>query len=245
MLVDIHCHLDHELFSKDLEEVIKRTKNMIAVTAGINHKSNLEVLKLSKKFKNIKASLGIYPLDALDMSIKDIDDEIEFIKRHSKDIVAIGEIGLDFKDSRNKDRQIRVLTKMINELNYLNKPFIVHSRSAEKKCVELFEKLDVKKVVFHCFQGKFDLVRKIEKNNWMISIPCIVKRSKHFQKIVEEVNASQLLTETDSPFLSADVGKRNEPFLVDETIKIISSIKHIEKDKLEKIFFGNYKKFFG
>lgn len=244
MLVDIHCHLDHELFSKDITEVVNRAKDMIVVNAGVNHKSNLDILKLSKKYKNIKASFGIYPLDALSMSDKEINDEIKFIKEHSKDIVAIGEIGLDFKDGKN-EKQIKILTKIISELKHLNKPFIVHSRSAEKECVELFEKLDAKKVVFHCFQGKIDLVRKIEKNNWMISIPCIVKRSKHFQKVVEEVNTSQLLTETDSPFLSADVGKRNEPFLVDETIKIISAIKHIKKDKLEKILFDNYKNFFG
>lgn len=244
MLVDIHCHLDHELFSKDINDVVNRAKDMIVVNAGVDHKSNLDTLKLSKKYKNIKASLGLYPLDALNMSNKEIDDEIKFIKKNSKNIVAVGEIGLDFKESKDKERQIRILTKIVNELSYLNKPFIVHSRSAEEECVELFEKLNVKKVVFHCFQGKFDLVRRIEKNNWMVSIPCIVKRSKHFQKVVEEVKTSQLLTETDSPFLSADVGKRNEPFFVDETIKIISGIKHTEKDKLEKILFANYQKTF-
>jgi len=244
MLVDIHCHLDHELFSKDIKDVVNRSKDMIVVASGVNHKSNLDALELSKKYKNIKASLGLYPSDALSMCDKEIDDEIGFIKKNRKNIVAIGEVGLDFKESKDKERQIRILTNVINELDCLNKPFIVHSRNAEKECVELFEKLGVKKVVFHCFHGNFDLVRKIEKNNWMISIPCIIKRSKHFQKIVEEVGISQLLTETDSPFLSADAGKRNEPFFVDETIKIISAIKHIEKDNVEKTLFVNYQKTF-
>ena len=241
MLVDIHCHLDHEAFSKDVNEVVK--KDMIIVSAGTNHESNLNVLKLSKRYENVKASLGLYPLDAVNMSDKEIDDEINFIKKNGKDIISVGEVGLDFKEGKD-DRQVRILTKIINELKHLNKPFVVHSRNAEEECVELFEKLNVKKVVFHCFQGKFNLVRRIEKNNWMVSIPCIVKRSKHFQKIALEVKAPQLLTETDSPFLSADIGKRNEPFFVGETIKIISDIKHIEKNKLEKILFDNYKKTF-
>lgn len=241
MLVDVHCHLDHEVFSKDINKVVK--KDMIIISAGTNHESNVNVLKLSKKYKNVKASLGLYPLDVVNMSDKEIGDEIKFIKKNSKDIVAIGEVGLDFKDGKD-ERQVKILTKIISELKSLNKPFVVHSRNAEKECVELFEKLDVKKIVFHCFQGKFSLVKQIEKNNWMISIPCIVKRSRHFQKIALEVKASQLLTETDSPFLSADIGKRNEPFLVGETVKIVSEINHIDRNKLEKIFFENYKKFF-
>ncbi|MBI4159342.1 TatD family hydrolase [Candidatus Woesearchaeota archaeon] len=244
MLVDVHCHLDHELFSKDIDEVIERAKDMIAITAGVNHESNLNVLKLSKKYENIKASLGIYPLDALEMSDKEIDNEIQFIKKNSKNITAIGEIGLDFKEGKNRERQLKILTNIVNELEYLNKPFIVHSRGAEKESVELFEQLNVKKVVFHCFQGDFSVVKRIEDNGWMISIPCIVVRSKHFQNIINEVKLSQLLTETDSPFLSAESGKRNEPFFVIETIKIISRIKKIDEDEINKILFKNYQNYF-
>lgn len=243
MLVDVHCHLDHEYFSRDVDEVVKRAKDMIVVTAGTNHESNLNVLRLSEKYKNIKASLGIYPLDAINMTDKEIKDEINFIKKNNKSIVAVGEIGLDFKDGKN-EKQIKILTDIINGLKCLDKPFVVHSRGAERECIEIFEKLAVKKVVFHCFSGKFDLVKRIEKNGWMISIPCIVKRSKHFQKIILDVDVKNLLTETDSPFLSAETGKRNEPFLVGETLKFISGTKQIDKTKLEKILFNNYRKFF-
>ncbi len=237
MIADVHCHLD--LF-EDVDEV---TKDVITVTVGVNHETNLKSLELSEKFDNVKCCLGLYPLDALKLSDDEIDKEISFIKGNKDKITGIGEIGLDFKDGENK-RQIKILTKIVKELNDLDKIFVVHSRKAEKECVELFGKLKVKKVLFHCFNGNFKLVRRIEKNNWMLSIPCIVKRSEHFQKIVKEVDIKNLLLESDAPFLCSEPGRRNEPKFVKESLKIISDIKKMKIDAVEKILFENYERNF-
>jgi len=147
MIVDTHCHLD--LF----DDVEKVTKDIIAVTAGVDHETNLKSLELSKKFNNVKCCLGLYPLEVLKLSDLEIDKEISFIKQNKNRIVGIGEIGLDFKEGENK-RQVRILTKIVNELRSLDKIFVVHSRKAEKECVELFEKLKIKKVLFPSLQER-------------------------------------------------------------------------------------------
>ena len=51
---------------------------------GTDHKQNLIVLDLAKKHKEVKAALGIYPLDALKLSEAKIDEEIEFIEKNKK-----------------------------------------------------------------------------------------------------------------------------------------------------------------
>ena len=237
MIVDTHCHLD--LF----DDVEKVTKDIIAVTAGVDHETNLKSLELSKKFNNVKCCLGLYPLEVLKLSDLEIDKEISFIKQNKNRIVGIGEIGLDFKEGENK-RQVRILTKIVNELRSLDKIFVVHSRKAEKECVELFEKLKIKKVLFHCFEGNFKLVKRIEKNNWMLSIPCIVNRSEHFQRIVKDVDIRHLLLESDAPFLCAKAGDRNEPRFVEDSLKVIAKIKKMKLEAVENILSENYERSF-
>src|SRR3989344_4800652 len=108
MLVDVHAHLTFEQFSKDLEQVIERARKTGVVSilcSGVDHESNVKVLELSKKYNIIKASLGIYPLDAVGLGNyddvprenrpMDVDAEISFIKENKNFIIAIGEVGLD------------------------------------------------------------------------------------------------------------------------------------------------------
>jgi len=66
-LVDVHCHINHKLFEGKVEEIIAnaaRAGLKAVVLSGVNPEANLEVLEYAKKYPLIKASLGIYPIDA-------------------------------------------------------------------------------------------------------------------------------------------------------------------------------------
>ena len=96
----------------------------------------------------------------------------------------------------------------------------------------------------HCFTGNLKLVKRAEDLGFYFSIPTVITRLKHFQEVVERISLSQILTETDAPYLSPFKGERNEPSYIRETIKIISKIKKITEDEAEKIIFSNYQKLF-
>ena len=96
----------------------------------------------------------------------------------------------------------------------------------------------------HCFTGNYKLVKKIFDNNYFLSIPCNIVKSTHFKDIVKNFEMKQILTETDSPYLSPYKDKMNEPSFIIETIKKISEIKMLEKEEVEKIIFMNYQNFF-
>jgi len=49
-LVDVHCHLTHELFQKDLDQVIQRAKLAglkSIICSGVNRPSNMEALAIA------------------------------------------------------------------------------------------------------------------------------------------------------------------------------------------------------
>jgi len=245
VFIDVHCHL--ERCKGNAEDIISRARKEnveIIVNNGVGKEANRKTLELSKKFNEIKAALGIYPLDALKLTDKEIDTEIEFIRKNRDRIVAIGEVGLDLKESKEIEKQIKNFEKFIKLSMALDIPIIVHSRKAEKECIDILEKIGAKKVIMHCFSGDFNLVKRIKNDGWFFSIPAIIKFSEHFQKMAKEIPIEQIFCETDSPYLHPDKKMNNEPALVVESYKKIAEIKGIGLKECESKIENNYKNLF-
>ena len=250
MLVDVHAHLD--LYEpKEIEGIINRAKKKnvkYLLTSGLNIETNQLALDFSKKYDIVQASLGIYPPDALNRETKEkkefnLDKELEFIKKNKNNFISIGEIGLDYLVEPNKELQKKVFTNILELAEKLKKPVIIHSRKAEKDCVDILENYKLK-IIMHCFNGNFKLVKKIQENDWSFSIPTNIVRLLHFQNIVQQVSINQLLTETDAPFLSPYRDKKNESSFIVETIKKVSEIKKTTKKEVEDKIYNNFKKIF-
>jgi len=165
---------------------------------------------------------------------------LNFIESKKEKIVAVGEVGLDFKETEEREKQIKTFKKIIWLAQKINKPLIIHSRKAEEEVIEILEQTKVRKVILHCFSGKKHLLERIKKNYWMISIPANVKFSEHFQMAAKMFPIEQLLCETDSPFLHPSKEKNNEPANVIESYKKISEIKSLSLNEIENIIEQNY-----
>ena len=156
-------------------------------------------------------------------------------------LLFIGEVGLDYAQTKDKEQQ-ETFQKMISLAEKLKKSLVVHSRKAEQEAVAMLESSKAKKVIMHCFSGNFSLIKKIEDNGWHFSIPTNIVRSTHFQELVRKVDINQLLTETDSPFLSPYPRKRNEPSFVIEAVKKIAEIKGMDIIEVENNLFMNFQR---
>ncbi|MFH1510552.1 MAG: TatD family hydrolase [Candidatus Woesearchaeota archaeon] len=255
LFVDVHCHLDLLL---DIDSVIARASSAglkVIIAAGVDPVSNRKVLELAARFPLVKASLGLYPIDALVNEVAtgefhahpigfDIDEEIGFMRKNSAKIIAIGEAGLDYKTGKNKEEQRGLFEKQIELAKSLDKPIIVHSRKAEAECVEMLESSGIKKVLLHCFCGSKALVKRAYSNGWYFSVPTNVVRSEQFQIMVKSVDISHLLTETDAPCLSPFKGQSNEPAFIVEAVKKIAELKGMDQTEAGNIVFMNYERLF-
>ncbi|MGV8142066.1 MAG: TatD family hydrolase [Candidatus Pacearchaeota archaeon] len=251
MFIDVHCHVD--MLAKEgisvkqaVTNALKKKVSCIVVN-GVNPAHNRDILALAEDFPEIKPALGMYPIDALALTDKAIEEEIEFIIKHKKDIFAIGEIGLDLKEDSlhgSFDRQKAVFEKFVRLGMKLGKPVIVHSRKAEMQTIEMLEEIGATKVIMHCFSGKMSLVDRIVKNSWCLSIPANVKYSQQFQDVIKRVPIEHLFCETDSPYLHPDKKWPNEPANVVESYKKIAEIKVLKLKEVEKKIEENYKRIF-
>jgi TatD DNase family protein len=256
ILIDVHAHLHWKDFN-DLDEVVERAKKAgvkAIITAGVDKESNRQCLEIAKKYDIVKVALGLYPIDALgretnselNIDINEyVDEELKFIETNKNNIIAISEIGLDFvSDKTDMKLQMETFVKQLKLAKKLNLPVIVHSRKAESDVINILDNEDMKKVVLHCFCGKRRLVKKAIEKGWYFSIPTNVVKSQQFQEMVELIPLQQLLTETDSPFLSPYPGMRNEPAFIAESIKKIANLKKIEQEEAANIIFSNYQRLF-
>lgn len=239
MLVDVHCHL--EMFGPEAESVVKRAVDAgvkAIITAGISPESNRKALDFAKQFSAVKASLGIYPVNELSGAA--IEEELSFIETNKKSIMAVGEIGLDNKEGLS-EHQKGLFEKLLSLAEKIGKPAIVHSRQAENDVIEIISRHRCK-IVLHCFHGNINLVKKAIAMGCYFSIPSNVVRSDHFQRLVNEIPLSQLLTETDAPFLAPEKEGRSEPSMVELSVKKIAEIKGLTAEDAANIIFSNYQR---
>lgn len=250
----------HELFNKDLDEVMRRAKQAkfaAILCSGVNRPTNEQALALAKKYPIIKPSLGLYPIDliglapdAQGLSVQkniNLEKELDFIKQNIKQTAAIGEVGLDYhwsKEKKEHKQQKKNFQKIIDFTEKVKKPIIVHTRRAEQDCIEMLESSKIKHIVLHCFEGNKNLIKKALELNYFFSIPTTIIRSQHFQMLANLAPLTQLFTETDAPYLSPFPGQRNEPSFIKESIKIISKIKNLKEKEVENQIYNNFKKVF-
>ena len=240
--IDIHCHID--VYGKKIGEIVKRAKERgigVIVNNGVNAGTNRLTLQLSEQFPEIKAALGLYPIDALLLDEKEIEKELKFIEKNKDKIFAIGEVGIDLKEPKELEKQTQIFEKVIKLAMKIDKPLIVHSRKAEEECIQTLERLKARKVIMHCFSGNMNLVKQIVGNGWFLSIPANVKYSEHFQTIVKLVDLDNLFCETDSPYLHPDKEKDNMPENVIESYKKIAEIKKMSLEEVKEKIWNNYR----
>ena len=251
-MIDSHCHLDHEPLLNNINEVLKRSKDV-----GI--KKLLTICTTLKGFNNIKniltidkiiyGTFGIHPHETDNDNIsKNII--VENIKKNPK-LIGIGETGLDFYYNHSKkNKQIDSFKRHIEAALETNLHIIVHSRNAEVETFNILTKYkhEKPKILMHCFTGSYNFYKKMEELNSFFSASGIItfNNSQDLQNTFLKIPNNKLLVETDSPFLSPVPmrGKKNEPSFIKYTIKKLAEIKNINMSEMIGITTDNFNKLF-
>ena len=247
-IVDDHCHLDFKEYGNLDDLIVRNKKEGVAaiITNGTRLDSNHNVLEIADKYDIVHAALGLHPTFVNKVDDNEYNKIIELIRKSKDKIAAIGEIGLDNKYPEiNKKKQLEYFKGFIEIAEKLNKPVIVHSRMAELETIEVLESSKLKKIVMHYFAGRQHLVKRILKNDWTLSIPTNITRLQQLQDNVMLADISQIITETDGPFLSPykDINI-NEPRFIIESLRKIAEIKKMKLQDVSEEIYNNFKRIY-
>lgn len=251
-MIDTHCHIDFEDFDDDREDVIRRAEDRLdnVIVSGYSNDSNMKVLQLSKDYKDfIYPTFGFHPVSSQNATEEDIETAHSNIRKYINDIVAIGEVGMDYyyvTDKAMRERQKEIFTGFLELANEYEVPIVMHVRDCEKKVVNIIpEYEDIPYFVFHCYGGSLKTAKRImNMDNAYMSFSTMLCYSKHHQDLIEKIDLNYILTETDSPYLAMKKEDRNEPANVVNAVYKIAEIKNIDVATVDEITTGNARKIF-
>ena len=251
-MIDTHCHIDFEDFDCDREDVIKRAKDKLdhVIVSGYSNDSNMDVLKLSRDYEGfIYPTFGFHPVSSQNATQKDIDIAHNNIKNHLNDILAIGEVGMDYyyvTDKALRERQQEIFRGFLELADEYRVPIVMHVRDCEKKAVNIIEDYEnIPYFVFHCYGGSLKTAKRImNRDDSYMSFSTMLCYSKHHQDLIEKIDLDYVLTETDSPYLAMTKEERNEPANVVKAVHKIAEIKDMDVETVDEITTSNARKIF-
>jgi len=239
---DGHCHLIPDWFTKEDIEIIVGKSQLANVKVIVNSALEEEKYQFgleTTQFKEIYLSIGV---ETTKISQERYDQFVKFFSENEDNIVAIGEIGLDFhwiKESDLRKLQEKYFRKLIDFAQEHDKPIVIHSRGAEGKAIEILKEKGAEDVLMHCFGGTEEQASEISKLSWYITVPTSAVYRKSFQKILKATSLDSLMFETDSPFHSLEKGVNNDPSSIPIFCDKAAKMLDLDEKLLADITFNN------
>jgi TatD DNase family protein len=170
-----------------------------------------------------------------------------------KGVVAIGEIGLDYHFTAYHQVPAALQATRFREMLELSlevgKPAVVHDREAHADVLKTLREYPQVRAVMHCFSGDEAFARACLQHGYYLSFagPVTYPKADALRAAVAACPLSQLLIETDTPFLAPQIirGQPNEPRWVIETAKKIAELKRISLAEVAAASINNAVALFG
>ena len=243
-LFDSHAHLSSPEMLPQIDEIVKRSGVQKILNICTDKQTLADGIALNKKYPHIKNAGSTTP--------HDVEKEgslffplFESAAKQNK-LSAVGETGLDYHYEHSPvSLQKEFLVRYLHLASETALPVIFHCREAFS---DLFSIVDIEypkssPAILHCFTGTEKEAEEVLKRGWHLSLSGIVtfKKSERLREIAKMIPLSQLLIETDAPFLAPQSkrGKQNEPAFLIETAQIIADVKKIPIEEVAEATYQN------
>lgn len=244
-MIDTHIHIDEEAYAPDREEVIalQRESGVEAmIVPGVNVASIETVMEVCHAHPNYcYPALGLHPEDVKEDWEKQLALVEQAIREHRHELVAIGEIGLDYYwDKTYKEEQKEVLRRQLRLAQELDLPVILHNREATEDILTILKEVPVRGV-FHCFNGSRETAQQVLDMGLYLGIGGVItfKNCKLADILAGDerfapVPMDRLLLETDGPYMAPvpHRGQRNESCFM---IHVAERLSQVYNEPVEQI----------
>uniref|UniRef100_A0A8C5PC62 Uncharacterized protein n=1 Tax=Leptobrachium leishanense TaxID=445787 RepID=A0A8C5PC62_9ANUR len=251
--VDCHCHITAQEFSQDIEEIIEKSQKdglqaLVCVTEFSEEFERL--IHLSERFPDfLMPCLGIHPIqrDAQGLrsvTVQDLEPVLTMFDEYKDQMVAVGEIGLDFTPwlaptQEQREEQLKVFQMQLDIAKRLDLPVNVHSRSAGKQTVAVLKEQGVRKALLHNFAGRPSVAMEGVHAGYFFSFPPAVIKNDQRSKLIKQIPLENICLETDSPALGPKKQERNVPSNICIPCDYIASVKGLRPDQVREVTTSN------
>jgi len=257
MFFDTHAHLDDFSESQALSDVLDRARRAgvtKVLAIGADAEANRSAVAVARQFPaEVRAAVGY---DRDQATGKPSIDELTALL-DAPEVVALGEIGLDYHYHRDTAAAQQVLFRKMLELAAGRRlPVVVHSREADEDTLGALRehagawKGDADRIgVLHSFTGGIDFAKRLLDLGFHISFSGIVtfRNAGGLVEVARMVPDSRLLIETDTPYLAPvpHRGRPNEPAYVVHVAEALAKIRNDTPARIAHITAANAERLFG
>lgn len=249
-LIDTHAHVQMAEFDADRHDVLERFRTAGGawiVSPGVDIATSELAGRLAESEPDVVCAVGVHPEDCADAPADYMAQLRSLLHRYRGKTVAIGEIGLDFKDGTPDHGVQRASFEQQLQLALdEHLPVIVHSRFAVSECLDMIAHFPGQQGVMHCFGGTITEEQRAIDMGLYVSFTGNVTYpgSTAAREVVRACPLQRLLLETDAPYLAPVPmrGRRNEPSYVSYTYQAVGSLlgrdlldlsQHLERNARE------------
>lgn len=186
---------------------------------------------VNSKAKNINNqyfySIGIHPME-IDFNVSHQIEEINNLLPN-KNIIAIGEIGLDNTLSTPLKRQIEIFEIQLNIAQRYSLPIIIHCVGFYNEIIQLKKEnhTDLPWII-HGFRKKVELAKEFLKNDFYLSFG-----QYYNEKTIQFIPSEKILIETDDATCS-----------IDDVLDKVAHSRQIDKNRMKTILLENTRNIF-
>lgn len=249
--IDVHTHLNFLKTSSPAEAILAASAAGVRkmITIGTEPADHSVVLELAcAHFPIVACTLGVHPHEGQIYS--DAVDTYLTQNLPHKEVVAVGEIGLDYHyENSPREAQKQAFRRQLELAARLNLPVEIHTRDAEADTVEILTEYRGRvRGIIHCFTGTRWLAERALDLGFDISFSGVItfKNAQDLRDTLCFVPLDRMHVETDAPFLTPVPfrGQPNTPAFVAHTGRLAAELRGIEVTELQHALEGNARRMF-
>ncbi len=259
---DTHCHLYLEQYDQDRDAVLQRAWEAGLVWIlhpGIDLETSQAAVKLSQEHPGrINAAVGIHPNFGKPWK----EDFLRTLRdqAHQPEVVAIGEIGLDYyRQHTPVEQQQTMFIAQLRLAAELSLPVVIHNRDSavdmlatlsewHQELINSGNPLAERPGVLHSYSADLKTAQKAIAMNFFIGIsgPVTFKNAPERKSITKQLPLDHLLLETDAPYLAPHPhrGKRNEPAFIPLIAEEIARLHQTSVQEVAQVTTENASRLF-
>ncbi len=246
--IDTHTHPQMRQYDQDRSEVMRRAQEagVAMICVGVDLESSHQAIALANEHDGVWASVGLHPND----NLQEIYDQQAYAQlAEDGSVVAIGEIGLDYYRTPDKEQQIIQRQRFEQQLQLAEltgKPCIIHCREAHTDMRAMLHGRVVWGVI-HSFTGTWPDAQRYLELGFCLGFNGIITFARQYDEIVRQIPLERLFLETDAPFLTPLPyrGKRNESSYLPHIAQKIAELRGITVQEVAQQTTKNAKALFG
>jgi TatD DNase family protein len=254
MLIDSHCHLPHEKYTKTTEELLKEAKEEGVkkfINIGTSISDSIKAIETASGYEGLYPTLGIYPHEDMESTVEILRLNLEKLLEANSTIVAIGECGIDqtdWKGGRALAEQLE-LFRMQAELAIKHRlPLIIHNRNGDKELLGVLKELPNLRGVIHCFSSDMEFAKKALEADFLLSFSATITypSAEATREAAKYIPLDRILVETDAPYLppQGHRGEVNEPKYVKIVAQKVAEVKNLSLEEVSEATYSNTRQIF-